>query len=253
MASSINKVMLVTLTTFLVTMAVQIEAKNKPHASFQNSFDIRETDARNAVATRDIFVQKLDQIVDALHFSNQKTVESSTIQTSQLVTILREQDARFAALEAKIQDCQANKNEDYTQLFERLLSLEAQLNLTIEENIDLRRTIDILHDDSSTTMYNETSNGNDDNDNSTNSNKRLSRNPRNFLASSATANLLQKRTVAFDAYRNKPFDTEQSMVTYDGTSANVGNAMDIGTGIFTAPYVGTYAFNFHALTRALSN
>jgi hypothetical protein len=72
MASSINKVMLVTLTTFLVTMAVQIEAKNKPHASFQNSFDIRETDARNAVATRDIFVQKLDQIVDALHFSNQK-------------------------------------------------------------------------------------------------------------------------------------------------------------------------------------
>lgn len=69
------------------------------------------------------------------------------------------------------------------------------------------------------------------------------------MASSATANLLQKRTVAFDAYRNKPFDTEQSMVTYDGTSANVGNAMDIGTGIFTAPYVGTYAFNFHALTR----
>ena len=86
------------------------------------------------------------------------------------MTILREQDAKFQALEYKIEgsktdlyrkmkispkqdlftECR-NKNKDYQQLAQRLHELETRLNLTIEENIDLRATVDILHeqDDSS--------------------------------------------------------------------------------------------------------
>ena len=42
------------------------------------------------------------------------------------------------------------------------------------------------------------------------------RQPRNFLASSANS-LFNKQNVAFDAYRNKPFEREQATITYDGT------------------------------------
>ena len=42
------------------------------------------------------------------------------------------------------------------------------------------------------------------------------RQPRNFLASPANS-LFNKRNVAFDAYRNKPFEREQATITYDGT------------------------------------
>ena len=55
--------------------------------------------------------------------------------------------------------------------------------------------------------------------------------------------------MAFDAYRSKPFDIQQSIVTFDNTSVNVGDAFNVTNGIFTAPYAGIYAFNFHALTR----
>ena len=55
--------------------------------------------------------------------------------------------------------------------------------------------------------------------------------------------------MAFDAFRNGPFDLEQSTVTYDGALVNAGNGLNISSGIFTAPYQGIYAFNFHALTR----
>jgi len=59
----------------------------------------------------------------------------------------------------------------------------------------------------------------------------------------------KRRIVAFDAYRSKPFDIQQSIVTFDNTSVNVGDAFNVTNGIFTAPYAGIYAFNFHALTR----
>ena len=42
------------------------------------------------------------------------------------------------------------------------------------------------------------------------------RQPRNFLASTANS-LFNKQNVAFDAYRNKPFEREQATITYDGT------------------------------------
>ena len=42
------------------------------------------------------------------------------------------------------------------------------------------------------------------------------RQPRNFLSSPANS-IFNKRNVAFDAYRNKPFEQEQATITYDGT------------------------------------
>ena len=53
----------------------------------------------------------------------------------------------------------------------------------------------------------------------------------------------------FCSFRNSQFDHEQSVVKYDGTLVNVGNGMNVTSGIFTAPHPGIYAFNFHALTR----
>ena len=85
----------------------------------------------------------------------------------------------------------------------------------------------------------------------------MSRNPRNFLSNAGgSAGNPQSLfvghrypLVAFDAYRNKPFNQEQTVLTYDGTSVNKGNALDPATGEFRAPYPGMYAFNFHSLTR----
>ena len=37
-----------------------------------------------------------------------------------------------------------HKNEDYQQLAQQLHTLETRLNNTVEENIDLRATIDLL-------------------------------------------------------------------------------------------------------------
>jgi len=172
--------------------------------------------------------------VDALQYSNQKTVESGIVQTetaSQLIAILRQQDAKFQALENQIQECR-HKNQDYQVLAQRLTQMETRLNLTLEENVDLRATI----------LKKNIRNSRP---------KRSSeRKGRNFLASTATSDfLIKKPVVAFDAYRNGPFDHEQSIVRYDGTLVNAGNGMNVTTGIFTAPHPGIYAFNFHALTR----
>ena len=109
-------------------------------------------------------------------------------------------------------ECRRNKNEDYQQLVRQVQSLEARLNLTIEENIDLRATLDILHDDleqdyESSPMTN--------NQTTTSRPLHQRRQPRNFLSSSASNSFLtSKQKVAFDAYRNQPFDEEQATITY---------------------------------------
>ena len=62
------------------------------------------------------------------------------------------------------------------------------------------------------------------------------------------ANSKCKPTVAFDAYRNKPFKEPQKYVTFDGTTVNIGDAFNAKTGEFIAPLKGVYAFSFHGLT-----
>jgi len=179
--------------------------------------------------TSAIMTSNSEQNVDTLQYSNQKTVESGIVQTdtSQLIAILRQQDAKFQALENQIQECR-HKSQDYQVLAQRLTQMETRLNLTLQENVDLRATIQ----------------------NSRRPKRSLERKGRNFLASTATSDfLIKKPVVAFDAYRNGPFDHEQSILRYDGTLVNAGNGMNVTTGIFTAPHPGIYAFNFHALTR----
>jgi len=181
------------------------------------------------VVTSAIMTSNSEQNVDTLQYSNQKTVESGIVQTdtSQLIAILRQQDAKFQALENQIQECR-HKSQDYQVLAQRLTQMETRLNLTLQENVDLRATIQ----------------------NSRRPKRSLERKGRNFLASTATSDfLIKKPVVAFDAYRNGPFDHEQSILRYDGTLVNAGNGMNVTTGIFTAPHPGIYAFNFHALTR----
>merc|ERR1712062_815463 len=151
----------------------------------------------------------LEQNVDTLQYSNQKTVESGIVQTdtSQLIAILRQQDAKFQALENQIQECR-HKSQDYQVLAQRLTQMETRLNLTLQENVDLRATIQ----------------------NSRRPKRSLERKGRNFLASTATSDfLIKKPVVAFDAYRNGPFDHEQSILRYDGTLVNAGNGMNVTT------------------------
>jgi len=174
-----------------------------------------------------------EQNGDTLQYSNQKTVEN--VQTSQLISILRQQDAKFQALEDKIQECR-HKSQDYQVLAQRLTQMETRLNLTRQENVDLKATLQELK---TNRISRRPKRSNED-----------ARDGRNFLASTATSDfLIKKPVVAFDAYRNSQFDHEQSVVKYDGTLVNVGNGMNVTSGIFTAPHPGIYAFNFHALTR----
>ena len=147
-----------------------------------------------------------------------QTVESGIVQTdtSQLIAILRQQDAKFQALENQIQgkkiilefssldkrvffrdyhetgsdpsalflECR-HKNQDYQVLAQRLTQMETRLNLTLQENVDLRATIQ----------------------NSRRPKRSLERKGRNFLASTATSDFLIKNpVVAFDAYRYYTFE-----------------------------------------------
>ena len=59
---------------------------------------------------------------------------------------------------------------------------------------------------------------------------------------------------AFYAY----FTTDQSigtgkLVTYNATKSNIGNHINISTGLFTAPVSGTYHFSFGTVMRSISN
>ena len=61
-----------------------------------------------------------------------------------------------------------------------------------------------------------------------------------------TGYLLQQN-VAFGAFRNSNWATTSTAMTYDGTYVNLGNGLDITTGIFSAPIAGMYVFHFNAL------
>ena len=117
-------------------------------------------------------------------------------------------------------DC-TNKNEDYQRLVQQVQGMEVRLNITIQENVDLRATIDILHeavDESPTPNDNDAKSTFLENYDTLEPNNRR---PRNFQASSASANsYFTRRRVAFDAYRNKPFDETQTTITFDGTLGN---------------------------------
>lgn len=53
--------------------------------------------------------------------------------------------------------------------------------------------------------------------------------------------------IHFDAYKTTGVSNVNNIVTYDGIHVNVGNGMDIRTGIFTALVAGVYLFNFVAV------
>ena len=61
-----------------------------------------------------------------------------------------------------------------------------------------------------------------------------------------TGYLLQQN-VAFGAFRNSNWVTSSTTMKYDGTYVNLGNGLDISTGIFSAPIAGMYVFHFNAL------
>jgi len=176
-----------------------------------------------------------------------KAVENEYVSTTQLVEILKEQETRFKEIELKIQECH-NKDEDYERLAQRVLELKTRLDVTIEENIDLRATVEMLNKDKNDNPIGKS----DEKSSILHRNPRMLNEPDLNLEDDISSNEINgchKKIVAFDAYRSKPFDNRQSIVTFDNTSVNVGDAFNVTTGFFTAPYAGIYGFNFHALTR----
>lgn len=126
-----------------------------------------------------------------------------------------------------------DKTTALTKLSERVERLEAQLNHTMTENEDLRRTLDVLQEQQGLTVLE---------DSDPNGNVSVGhRKPRDFFTA--------RGKVAFDGFRNKPFHFSQQFVTYDGTTVNHGNGLNPETGVFTAPHKGIYVFSFHALTH----
>ena len=47
-----------------------------------------------------------------------------------------------------------------------------------------------------------------------------------------------------DARQNSNFDTMSTPISFELAQTNEGNAMDLTSGIFTAPKTGTYFFSF---------
>ena len=56
--------------------------------------------------------------------------------------------------------------------------------------------------------------------------------------------------VYFYVQRNTTYSTNNSSIPYEFAHLNIGGAMDLATGVFTAPTNGRYQFNFVALANA---
>jgi hypothetical protein len=59
--------------------------------------------------------------------------------------------------------------------------------------------------------------------------------------------------VHFYVQRNSHFDTENTPIPFDVAPVNEGNAMDLTSGIFTAPRPGIYFFSFAGVARLFSS
>ena len=53
--------------------------------------------------------------------------------------------------------------------------------------------------------------------------------------------------------RKTSYETEKSKIPYDLEILNIGAAMNLSTGVFTAPVRGIYQFSFHGLTLKRDN
>lgn len=58
---------------------------------------------------------------------------------------------------------------------------------------------------------------------------------------------VKTKSVYFHVFRNTSFSSDQTTVPFEIERINVGGAMDLKTGIFTAPLPGTYRFQFYGL------
>ncbi|XP_057374181.1 uncharacterized protein LOC130695083 [Daphnia carinata] len=74
------------------------------------------------------------------------------------------------------------------------------------------------------------------------------------LASRITANQnrltsleTKKPGVYFNVYRNSSFNVQNAFIPFQAARLNIGNAMNIGTGVFRAPEAGIYAFYFNGI------
>ncbi len=61
-----------------------------------------------------------------------------------------------------------------------------------------------------------------------------------------TSRSMEKGNPAFHGIRVRPYGTANTFVKYDEALLNVGNGLNITTGLFTAPFRGIYFFSFSA-------
>ena len=59
--------------------------------------------------------------------------------------------------------------------------------------------------------------------------------------------------VHFHVQRNSPFSTQDTPIPFELARVNEGNAMDLASGIFTAPRPGIYYFSFTGVTYLKSS
>lgn len=60
---------------------------------------------------------------------------------------------------------------------------------------------------------------------------------------------LKTKSVHFNVQRTAEFTDENAIITFEKTKFNLGDAMNIANGVFTAPVAGIYHFAFSGMTR----
>ena len=60
---------------------------------------------------------------------------------------------------------------------------------------------------------------------------------------------VKSMSVYFYVQRNSTFNTTETPITFDTAKLNIGGAMDLSSGIFTAPLTGTYFFSFTGIVE----